>query len=78
MNKWFLSLFLALTTVDMGIKQYIEDTWKKGEERDTILPGIICRIYIQRRAAERIQSFISRHITQTKIFLLSRIGNGYL
>lgn len=43
MNKWFLSLFLALTTVDMGAKQYIEDTWKKGEERDTILPGIVCR-----------------------------------
>ena len=43
MNKWFLSLFLALTTVDMGTKQYIEDTWKKGEERDTILPGIVCR-----------------------------------
>jgi signal peptidase II len=43
MNKWFLSLFFALTTVDMGTKQYIEDTWKKGEERDTILPGIVCR-----------------------------------
>ena len=43
MNKWFLSLFLMLTTVDMGTKQYIEDTWKKGEERDTILPGIVCR-----------------------------------
>ena len=43
MNKWFLSLFLALTTVDMGTKQHIEDTWKKGEERETILPGIVCR-----------------------------------
>ena len=43
MNKWFMSLFLALTTADMGAKQYVEDTWKKGEERDTIFPGIVCR-----------------------------------
>ena len=35
MNKYFASLFLALTTFDMGIKQYIEDTFRKGEERGT-------------------------------------------
>ena len=43
MSKWFMSLFLALTTADMGAKQYIEDTWEKGEERDTIFLGIVCR-----------------------------------
>ena len=35
MKKCFVSLFLALTTFDMGIKQYIEDTFRKGEERST-------------------------------------------
>lgn len=35
MNKYFVSLFLALTTFDMGIKQYVEDTFRKGEERST-------------------------------------------
>ena len=43
MTKLFTALFLALTTADMGIKQYIEETWKKGEERDTVLPGVVCR-----------------------------------
>jgi len=27
MNHYFMSLFLALTTFDMGIKQYVEDTF---------------------------------------------------
>lgn len=33
LNKYFASLFLVLTTFDMGLKQYVEDTFRKGEER---------------------------------------------
>lgn len=36
-------LFLGLVCVDMGIKQYIEDTFKNGEERESRLPGILIR-----------------------------------
>ena len=43
MNKYFWSLFLALTTFDMGIKQYIEDTFRKGEERGTTDSKIVIR-----------------------------------
>ena len=43
MNKYFLNLFLALTTFDLGIKQYIEDTFRKGEERGTTDSKIVIR-----------------------------------
>lgn len=43
MNKYFASLFLVLTTFDMGIKQYIEDTFRKGEERGTGGCGLVIR-----------------------------------
>jgi len=39
MNKCFGGLFLVLTTFDMGIKQYVEETFKKGEKRDAVIPG---------------------------------------
>lgn len=36
-------LFLVLATLDMGIKQYIEDTFQKNEERETVVPKIVLR-----------------------------------
>lgn len=36
-------LFVMLLCFDMGIKQYIESTYKEKEERETILDGIVLR-----------------------------------
>lgn len=36
-------LFLVLTCIDMGIKQYIEDTFEENEERKTLISGIVLR-----------------------------------
>ena len=36
-------MLLVLLCIDMGIKQYIEDTFEKQEERETKLPGIVLR-----------------------------------
>ena len=38
MNKYFVGLFLALTAVDMGMKQYVEESFEKGEKREMIVP----------------------------------------
>lgn len=38
-----MSMLIVLTCIDMGVKQYIEDTFEKGEERDTIIPGLVLR-----------------------------------
>lgn len=43
MNKYFGGLFLALLTADMGTKQYIEDTFRKGEEREANSSKIVLR-----------------------------------
>ena len=43
MNKYFGGLFLVFTTFDMGIKQYVEETFKKGEKRATVIPGLELR-----------------------------------
>ncbi len=43
MRKHFLSLFLVLVTLDMGIKQYIEETFRKGEERGSADSKLILR-----------------------------------
>lgn len=40
---WMGALLLVLLCIDMGIKQYIEDTFKNDEERDTRIPGIVLR-----------------------------------
>lgn len=40
MNKYFGGLFLVLTTFDMGIKQYVEETFKRGEKRETVISGL--------------------------------------
>ena len=46
LNKYFAGLFLALTTLDMGIKQYVEETLKKGEERgDESLKVVLRRVH---------------------------------
>lgn len=36
-------LFLVLVCLDMGIKQYIENTFKEKEERETIIDKIVLR-----------------------------------
>lgn len=38
-----MSMFLVLACIDMGIKQYIEDTLEKDEERETLIPGLVLR-----------------------------------
>lgn len=39
----YMSMFLVLVCIDMGIKQYIEDTFEEGEERETLVPGLVLR-----------------------------------
>lgn len=39
----YMSIFLVLVCVDMGIKQYIEDTFEENEERKTLISGIVLR-----------------------------------
>lgn len=36
-------LFLILTVIDMGIKQYVEENLKKGEERETKVSKVVLR-----------------------------------
>ena len=36
----FVGMFAILLCIDMGIKQYIEDTFDRREERKCIVPGI--------------------------------------
>lgn len=36
-------LFLTLVCVDMGVKQYIEDSFETGEERETMTEKIVLR-----------------------------------
>ena len=43
LNKYFAALFLGLTSVDMGIKQYVEDSFAKGKEETTKIPGLVLR-----------------------------------
>ena len=42
-NKYFAGLFVALTTLDMGIKQHVEENFKKGENKNTKVPKLIFR-----------------------------------
>lgn len=43
MRMWMAGLLAALAGIDLGIKQYIEDDFEKGEERSTKIPGIVLR-----------------------------------
>lgn len=36
-------IFLVLVCLDMGIKQYIDNSWKEGEERETLIPRLVLR-----------------------------------
>lgn len=36
-------VFLVLACIDMGIKQYIEDTFEEYEERETFVSGLVLR-----------------------------------
>lgn len=39
----YMGMFVVLACIDMGIKQYIEDTFEENEERETILPRVVLR-----------------------------------
>ena len=39
----YMSIFLVLACIDMGIKQYVEDTFEEDEERETLIPGLVLR-----------------------------------
>ena len=39
----FGGMLVVLLCVDMGIKQYIEDTFDRREERKCIVPGLVLR-----------------------------------
>lgn len=39
----YMGIFLVLVCVDMGIKQYIEDTFEENEEKETLISGIVLR-----------------------------------
>ena len=43
MAVWMGALLIFLICIDMGVKQYIEDTFKGEEERDTRIPRIVLR-----------------------------------
>lgn len=36
-------MFLVLVCIDMGVKQYIEDTFEENEERETVLQNVVLR-----------------------------------
>ena len=36
-------LFLVLVCGDMGVKQYIEDSFQEKEERETLIPSVVLR-----------------------------------
>jgi len=42
-KKYFAALFVVLTTFDMGVKQYVEDRFRKGQEKDTKVPKLVLR-----------------------------------
>ena len=39
----YMGMFLVLACIDMGIKQYIEDTVEGDEERETMISGVVLR-----------------------------------
>lgn len=39
----FGGLFLLLVCIDMGVKQYIEDTFENREERETVIDKVVLR-----------------------------------
>ena len=43
LNKYFAALFIGLVTVDMGVKQHVEETFKKGENQNTKVPTLVLR-----------------------------------
>lgn len=43
LRKRLAGLFLLLVCSDMGAKQYIDDTFQLGEERETVLGKIVLR-----------------------------------
>ena len=43
LNKYFAALFIALTTFDMGVKQHVEETFRKGREQNTKVPKLVLR-----------------------------------
>lgn len=39
----YMGVFLVLACIDMGIKQYIEDTFEENEEKETVISGVVLR-----------------------------------
>ena len=39
----FVSLFMMLTSLDMGIKEYIEEHYTKKTEKETVIPKVVLR-----------------------------------
>lgn len=39
----FVTLFIMLTTFDMGIKEYVEEYYNKTAEKDTSIPKVVLR-----------------------------------
>lgn len=39
----YMGIFLVLVCIDMGIKQYIEDTFELNEEHETVISGVVLR-----------------------------------
>lgn len=43
LNKYFAGLFVTLATFDMGIKQHVEENFKKGENKNTKVSKLVLR-----------------------------------
>lgn len=43
MLMWLGSLLVVLVCIDMGIKEYIENSFSENEERQTRMPKIVLR-----------------------------------
>lgn len=60
----YMGIFLVLVCVDMGIKQYIEDTFEENEERKTLVSGIVLRKVYNRgfvfNVLERVPEIIKK------------------
>lgn len=43
LKKYFGVFFLALTTFDLGIKEYIEEQYEQKTEKETMIPKVVLR-----------------------------------
>lgn len=64
----YMSMFLVLVCIDMGLKQYIEDTFEKDEERETLVPGLVLRKVYNKGFAFNILERSSGLIRKSSVF----------